>query len=427
MALIKNIALMGTSTAMRLGCGLLSFVVMARLLGPDQFGILMLCFSAAGLLALLSNYGFAPYLLREIGANPDAAVSLMSEVLTAKIMLSLVVGIIGVGSILLVSPTTYLIFLLLLAAQIADSLTELFNIGYRATNRYGAETQLASIAAVIQLCLVVAACVWLAAPIAAAIAFLIARLIVLGITWRSQLNYYSQLKIASWRLGWVQIKRTHTFASDFALQNLFGQVDSIVLNHFLGPASVGIYQAGMRVFNGGAQVAGVLANVFLPRAAQSTGDKVKFAKEMLTIQSVFVGSGLIFGLLLAIAAKPITILLFGENFLSLAAILPWFGALFLIRFIASSWGIILTSLGEQSYRAKINLLQWVVALSLSVFLVPQFREIGWLISLIMGNFILIVAYCVKSVRRTSVSWVQIILPVAACLFFIPVLQYYSAK
>ncbi|RZA04229.1 MAG: hypothetical protein EOO68_08680, partial [Moraxellaceae bacterium] len=95
MALIKNIALMGTSTAMRLSCGLLSFVVMARLLGPDQFGILMLCFSAAGLLALLSNYGFAPYLLREIGANPGAAVSLMSEVLTAKIILSLVVGIIG--------------------------------------------------------------------------------------------------------------------------------------------------------------------------------------------------------------------------------------------------------------------------------------------------------------------------------------------
>ena len=42
----------------------------------------------------------------------------------------------------------------------------------------------------------------------AAAAFMVARLIVLMITWRSQLRYFSQLSISPWRDGWQKIKRT---------------------------------------------------------------------------------------------------------------------------------------------------------------------------------------------------------------------------
>ncbi|MFO1370232.1 MAG: oligosaccharide flippase family protein, partial [Marinagarivorans sp.] len=158
MALIKNIALMGTSTAMRLACGLLTFVVMARLLGPDQFGLLMLWFSISTLMCLLANYGFTPYILREIGAKPTQAVKVMSDVLTAKLMLSAFIAIAGIGSFLFLPASTFYLFIVLLLAQLADSMTEFFNVGYRATNRYGSETQLASLSAVIQLILVSAAC-----------------------------------------------------------------------------------------------------------------------------------------------------------------------------------------------------------------------------------------------------------------------------
>ena len=421
MALLKNIALMGTSTALRLACGLLTFVVMARLLGPDQFGVLMLWFSVTTLITLLANFGFTPYLLKELGANPASAVRVMSEVLTAKIMLSVFILIMTLPSIVWLDGPIIYVFYLLLAAQLADSMTEFFNVGFRATNRYATETQLASIAAIVQLVLVTVACYWQANPVAAAAALMLSRAVVLLITWRSQLRYFSQLHLTSWAIGWQKIKQTHTYASDFALQSLFGQVDSLVLNHFLGPASVGVYQAGMRLFNGGAQAASVLANVFLPRAAQCTGNEQQFAKESKSIQYVFIACGFGFGSLLVLASKPITLYLFGAKYMALAGILPWFGALFLVRFIASSWGIILTSIGEQGFRAKMNFLQWIVVFILAFFLVPKLQEPGWIISLAAGNTFLFFAYFIKTAVTVPGFWNRLWLPVAACVCFVPFL------
>lgn len=414
---------MGTSTAMRLACGLLTFVVMARLLGPDQFGLLMLWFSISTLICLLANYGFTPYLLREIGANPTQAVKVMSDVLTAKLMLSACIAIAGIGSFLFLPASIFYLFIVLLIAQLADSMTEFFNVGYRATNRYGSETQLASLSAVIQLILVSAACFWLAKPIVAAAAFMLARLFVLMITWRSQLRYFSQLSLSPWQDGWQKIKRTHAFASDFALQSLFGQIDSLVLNHFLGPASVGVYQAGMRIFNGGAQAASVLANVFLPRAAQASAEQAEFSKESTTIQQVFIACGFGFACFLTLASQPLTHYLFGSEFSALAGLLPWFGALFLVRFIASSWGIILTSAGEQLFRAKMNAYQWILVLLSAFVLVPKFKEPGWLISIIIGNVFLILTYYLKAATKMSVRISQLWQPVTALLLFAPIFAY----
>ena len=49
----------------------------------------------------------------------------------------------------------------------------------------------------------------------------------------------------------------------------------------------------MRIFNGGAQAASVLANVFLPRAAQARAEQAQFAKESTTIQQVFIACGFV--------------------------------------------------------------------------------------------------------------------------------------
>ncbi|HRH77419.1 MAG TPA: oligosaccharide flippase family protein, partial [Cellvibrionaceae bacterium] len=279
------------------------------------------------------------------------------------------------------------------------------------------------VSAVMQLVLVSSVCFWLAKPLMAAAAFMVSRLIVLMITWRSQLRYFSQLSISTWHDGWQKIKRTHAFASDFALQSLFGQIDSLVLNHFLGPASVGVYQAGMRIFNGGAQAASVLANVFLPRAAQARAEQAQFAKESTTIQQVFIACGFGFACFLTLASKPLTHYLFGSEFAALAGLLPWFGALFLVRFIASSWGIILTSVGEQLYRAKLNACQWALVLIVGSVLVPLFKEPGWLISVILGNVFLIVTYYMKAVAKIGARMSQFWQPIAALLLFAPILAY----
>lgn len=422
MSLLRNLALMGSSTAMRLGFGMLTFVVMARQLGPGQFGVLMLWLSVATLLSLLANYGLTPYLLRQIGAAPASARESMSEVLCAKLLLS--VGCLLLAALMLpwIDPSARLIFALLLLAQLAESLTEFYNVGYRATNRFAEETRLASITVALQFAMVTSAMWLIPSLMAATCAFLASRVVVLFITAYSQRRYFAGLRPSPVRIAWRRIVETRSYAVDFGLQSLLGQVDSVVLNHFIGPVAVGLYQAGMRLFNGGAQAARVLANVFLPRAAAVSEDAQRLRAESLRVQWAFVGVGIAFGILLAAAADPIVHLLFGAEYAGLAPLLPWFGLLFFVRFVAASWGVLLTSVGAQSFRAWMNIVQWSVVAALAPWLVPRLGATGWLIALSIGNGVLALAYVLRGRRLCGTDWRQAVAVSAALACFLPFLH-----
>jgi len=425
MSIVRNLALMGTSTAMRLGFGMLTFVVMARVLGPAQFGVLMLWLSVATLLALVANYGLTPYLLREIGAAPQSAPQVMAEVLSAKLLLTGGILLLAIAALPFLDAGSRAVFLLLLGAQLADALTEFLNVGFRATNRFGHETRIASFAVLLQFGIVALLLWWQPTPLMAAAAFLVSRLAVLLVTWLAQRRYFAALRPASPAQAWARLRATRSYAVDFGLQSLLGQVDSIVLNHFVGTAAVGLYQAGMRLFNGGAQAAGVLANVFLPRAAAAAEAKDGghgLRRESSRVQWAFVGFGLVFGLALCGLAEPLVRLLFGAQYLGLIDVLPWFGLLFFVRFFASSWGVLLTSAGAQHFRAAMNAVHWTVIGVLSVVLVPRLGLVGWLISLTVGNALLAAAYVWRGRQLSGAGWRQPALAMLALAGFLPFLH-----
>jgi O-antigen/teichoic acid export membrane protein len=425
MSIVRNLALMGTSTAMRLGFGMLTFVVMARVLGPAQFGVLMLWLSVATLLALVANYGLTPYLLREIGAAPESAPQVMAEVLSAKLLLTGGILLLAVAVLPLLDAGSRAVFLLLLGAQLADALTEFLNVGFRATNRFGYETRIASFAVLLQFGIVALLLWWQPTPLMAATAFLVSRLAVLLVTWLAQRRYFAALRPGTPAQAWARLRATRSYAVDFGLQSLLGQVDSIVLNHFVGTAAVGVYQAGMRLFNGGAQAAGVLANVFLPRAAaaaEANDGGHGLRRESSRVQWAFVGFGLVFGLALCSLAEPLVRLLFGAEYLGLIDVLPWFGLLFFVRFFASSWGVLLTSAGAQRFRAAMNAVHWTVIGALSVVLVPRLGLVGWLTSLTAGNALLAAAYVWRGRQLSGAGWRQPALAMLALAGFLPFLH-----
>jgi O-antigen/teichoic acid export membrane protein len=389
MALVRNIALMGTSTMMRLAFGLLTFVVMARLLGPEGFGLVMLWLSVATLATLVANFGFTPYLLRDIGANPENALATMSEVLTAKILLSAAVFLVGCLGLFFIDAPVQAIFITLLIALLADAMTEFFNVGFRATNRFSDETRLASIAALIQFAIVASVTWWKPTAIAAATAFMVSRLLVLAITWIAQLGYFKGLYWASWQTGLARIKHAKAFATDFGLQSLFGQVDSLVLNHFLGPVSVGVYQVGMRLFQAGSQVATVLGNVFIPHVAAA--DESLRKKNFILIVSVFSLIGLAGLLVFMLFPERLIEMIFGQGFLALGQYLVFFGAIFFLRFIAAGLGCCLVLVGGNNYRAVCSVGFWLVIFS-AVYFFGVSDVHHWLIYLICAHAFLVLAY-----------------------------------
>lgn len=413
---------MGASTLVRLVFGLLTFAVMARLLGPNEFGTLMFWLSVATLLSLISNYGFTPYVLREIGADQRAASTVMSEVLSAKMLMS---GLLVAGSLLVmpfISESTRAVFLLMTLAMLIDSVTDFLNVGYRATNRFSSETRIATIASVIQFFIMVGA-IWYQSEIhIAAGAFLASRVLVMLITWGDQAAYFASLRPSPLPQAIGRLKAALSYAYDFGLQSLIGQVDSLVLNHFVGPVAVGLHQAGMRIFLGGGQVANVLGNVFIPKLSALQINPSAFNAQAQKLQTAFLASGAVFGLALAVAADLIVQVLFGDAYMALATLLPWFGILFFVRFFAAAYGVLLTSAGKQSLRAKANLAHWFIILLSALWLVPKLGNIGWILALTLGNVFLAATYFMAMRSDVPIRLPNLVLTVGALVLFTPFLH-----
>jgi O-antigen/teichoic acid export membrane protein len=422
MALVSDILYMGTSTAVRLVSGLLTFVILARVLGLESFGILMLWLSISTLLATVANYGFTTYLLREIGRSPDTTGTVVNEVFASKLLLSTVILAGSICTLPFLPTETRWVFLLLLLAMLLDSTSDFLNVGYRVTNRYSAETRMATIASVCQFIIVAGAVTYKGSVVVAAFGLLISRFIVLLMTWSNQRQYFSELRPAPLHRALYRLRHGGHYAVDFGLQGLIGQIDSVVLNFFLGPVAVGLHQAGMRVFLGGSQIAKVLGNVFIPRVSRAMGRETEIQQIAERVETVFFGAGAAVGLFMAIAAKPLVQLLFGEKFLALAQLMPWFGLLFFIRFVASGFGLLLTAAGKQSLRAKVNLGHWVVILISAAVLVPVFGNLGWIWSLTVGNLLLAFIYFLAIQPVVKLSRLNAALALLCPFAFIPFMQ-----
>jgi O-antigen/teichoic acid export membrane protein len=421
MALRKNLALMGFSTIARLFAGLISFSVLARLLGLESFGVLMLWLSVATLLALFTNYGLTTYVLRKIGSNPEVTEALMSEGFTAKLMLTALLLVCVVAASTAMKTLDWAMLLILLLGCSADTFTEFINAGFRARDRFATETTVSVIFSVLHAALLAGAVYWNPTVIVAAAAYTTSRAMVLAVTVGLMNRHIAPLRIAPLRASLALLRDAVNYAGDFGMQSLFGQIDSLVVNHFLGAAAVGLYQAGMRIFLGGFQAASILANVFLPQAAAAAESTSILNRVSNQLQFAFIGVGLILGLAQAIAAKPIVAIMFGPTFSDLILLLPYFGLLFFLRFAAAAWGVLLTATGQQGFRTKAGAMQWAVIAASAAMLVPKFGIRGWLIALCIGTSMLGMSYAHRARNRVANLGVVLGVTIAGVVCFVPFL------
>lgn len=390
---MRNLAFMGASTAVRLVFGLLSFGVMARLLGAEGFGRVMTAMAAAVLAGLLVNFGFANYALREIGAaDQQVGRHIMSGVLSAKLLLAAAVLTLAAVTLPWIPEQWRALWGLLLLAQLFDAVTDLLNVGFRATSRFAEETRVATAGALMQFAAIAGGLALWPDALVAAGAYCVARAAVLLLTWRQQRGYFGGLRPAPWREGLARLRSARAFAVDHGLQSLFGQVDSIVIVHSIGPSAVGLYQAGMRLFLGGAQSASVLGNVLIPKLSSLQARREQTSAEANRAQAAFMVVGIVGGLCLAVVPESMITGLLGSEFSPLASLLPWFGLLFLIRLTASGWGVLLTVHGLQDIRARLTLVHWLVVAIVAVMVLPSHGLQGWLLALVVGNATLLTTY-----------------------------------
>jgi len=417
--MLRNIFWMGLSSAVRLCTGLILFVLIARHLGPEEFGHYMFWYGATFLCALLANYGLSNMLLKEIAQHPERVANALGESLSLRITLSSGIFLLALGSSVLVDRADLL--LLLLLVHLVEVASETFYVAYRAVGHYARESQLAACAAIAQLAFIVVAVNTNQEAGVIAFAHLAGKVVQLSLILPMSKRILGIFTLQSIYTSFKLAMRTKAYAIDHILGSAFGNIDSVILRIYTSIDIVGIYQSGMRIFQGGSQAAPILGNVFLPAMARQAFFKGRSARTALILQISFLLYGISFGLVLAYFSDQIVELAFGKNYKQLTTLLPFFGLLFFIRFFVASWGVILTALGQQSYRAKVIAVYLCFLLIIGNYLSFVMQAQGWLIAAILANLLLGLLMMIRAIHigfrsTTTLSLCALLL---GCLLFVP--------
>lgn len=394
---------MGMSTFVRLLTGVVVFIILARLWGPTAFGTFMFWFTSTMLMALVVDFGFGQYVLREAGRAPERCRQLTGEVLLAKLALALPVGLLAVAIAVYFEfrSGTGLLVLLLAGSAITFSFSELLMAPLRAVGAFHEETKIIVVANITHFG-VVAGLGWLGFGLAAvAGGFLASRLFHLAVAWQRFTRVIGRptFPAGSDRSVRRTLRAGAPYGADAGLTNLYSNVDTLIVNAYLGPAAVGIYQAGMRLMQGANTFAPVLSNVYLAPIAREGPQGPAFPRLARSLFLSMLLAGAFAAAFFVFGAEVLVDVLYGEAYRNLAPLMPLIGALLLLRYVTASSGVLLTAVGLQSARVYVISAALAVLLALAAWLVPWMGLRGMLIAALGATTCLFAGYLARLIAR----------------------------
>ncbi|MDD2943575.1 MAG: oligosaccharide flippase family protein [bacterium] len=351
----RNFLFTAVSIGSRLLTGLVIFVLLARLWGPHDFGMFSFVFSVSALLALIVDFGFASYILRELGAEPRSAVRLIKNAFWAKLSLLLifVLAATGLWAFLGTSVLPLELALPLLLAAAALSFADFFVAPLRALGRYDAETGIVTSTNALQF-VIAGSVAWSGgSPTTVAWAFVASRMFYLALA-----IHVLYRVIPSLSLGGIDadaprqtFKRVWSYGIDGALTTAWGQLDVIVVRALYGTQAVGIYAAGQKIIQGVSALAPVVGNVMIPKlASQAKSCDPRFQRTAFLTAGAMLGIGSLFAAPMLAMPEQISSFLFGNKFQGLGQLLPLFALILGLKYLAAGSGIVITSAGLQAKR-----------------------------------------------------------------------------
>ena len=409
--------MMLAATAARMGVGLVTFIVLARFLGPAPFGIIATAIAFAGFLGIATDYGLATWALRRAAARTEDAGAVVGDALALKAVLTLASALIGgAAMIAFVDADRWLVFVCAFAGTQAYAFADLAMIVARAHRRFDVEAKLVVATSVMMLALVGGAAAVTRSLEVAAIAFLVSRLAYLAIVlWRLRRVFAAPGLPGRGGTPLVATLRASSgYALDSILTTLSGQIDVLLFGALLSAHAIGIYQAGGRLVQVIVPFAIVFSTVYLPAlsAAHAQAREADFRARAGRMILEFSGLAIVGGLGFAIAGPLATRLLYGHQYDQLQALWGGFGAFVLLRFTAAGYGVLMVALGRVRERIVSQLVAIALFAGATAWLLPR-HGLGitsWLLALsavpaflIYGTLLATMPGMHRNVRWTMVA------------------------
>lgn len=326
--MIRNLAAMVAWQGANYVLPLITLPYLARVLGPDAFGVLGFANGVIAYFVLLTNWGFSLSATQQIAAMRDDPVALNEifwNTLLAKLCLGLFSLVLLVGAIMVVPGLRpYLAVLLIAWLQVAGSIltADWFLQGMERMGRFAAAGILGkAVATVLIFLLVHGPHDIVAAAGLQGVALVVSGLISLRLAVGTK---RIGRPAASWRKALRCIAEGREVFLSTAAVSLYANINVLALTAIAGPAQVGIFVGADKIRNAVQGVISPISIVMYPRlSALVTSDgarMLRMVKRLALVQVCLMGAlsvGLWFGAPLAVR------LLLGPRYADAVPVLEW--------------------------------------------------------------------------------------------------------
>lgn len=365
-----------------IGVGFLVTVVVARYLGPEDFGVFSYAISVAALFAAAGHMGLSGLVVREIVKKPEEREVILGTSITLKFF-----GVLLGYLVLLAYAAIYegiksaeFIVLSIAGAALLFQPFNIVDFWFQAfvKARYVTVARLAGIAvgSVLKLSFValgVGVYFFVAANLVQAVAVALALLVMYKLK--------SELKISKWTFRWSKAKELLSQGWVIYLGSIFAviylKVDQVMLRWFEGSEAVGIYAVAAQLSEAWYFVPAAIVASFFPKLIKLREEsEAQFNKRLQQLFDLLFILAACVALIMTLLSEWLILLFFGDHYSESSSILVihiWAGIFIFMRAAFSKWILIqnalIFSLITQGLGAFVNVV-------LNYFLIPEFGAQG---------------------------------------------------
>jgi O-antigen/teichoic acid export membrane protein len=403
------------------GLRVVYFIVIARLLGVVQYGLVVSAFSLVNVVAQYSRVGMGMVLLRYVSGNLARFAVYWGNVLLVTAMVGgVLVVVLRLAAPSLLDPASARV-----VALMAVAVCLLEQVTISATQAFQAFQEMKTAAVLDQLTPMFrtfAAIGMLAAMHhATARQWAVAQMLVSAAATAVALSIVTvKLGLPKFRpgLAWTHSGEGIEYSFASSTTNAYNDLDKTMLSHYGRSAENGIYGLAYRVIEMGSVPITAIQLAAVPRlfqlAESGNREPVMLGRKLLR-HGLLVSSATAAGMF---AAAPLIPLLVGRGFSEATSALRWLCLIPVFRSVHGITGCVLTSVGLQRYRTLTQFSVVVLNFGLNVWLIPRYGWHGaaWSSLATDGTLGLLnwTILKVKSVKIESSEHVPVLTPQAEC-------------
>jgi O-antigen/teichoic acid export membrane protein len=365
------------TTVLRLGGGLISFLVQVRFLGPHQLGVIGFAITIAGLASLASDFGMSTYVMRWGSAQPerrDVLIPLgviVKAVLSAMLLLPCLVWVHLLGFSASEESAAALAIIGFFAAATADVAL----IGLRVRSLFDTEMVIVAWTTFVSLVLVIVAATMTRDVLLTALSFAAGKALYLVVALnaiRETLAVFRMTARGIFRDGLALLVSAKVYAVDLILSNSFNHIDVVIIAFFVDTASVGRYVAVTRLVQNALPLAGMSATVYLPPLASLHANGKRDAYRALAgrMNMEFFAVGIVAGLCVVVIGPLGTPIIFGPAYDAVRPLWPGFGVFVMLSVLGIAYGTQLVTSGQIRWRVGAQIAAVAFTCGALVLLIP---------------------------------------------------------